>query len=66
MHKVAAYKINIQKSTVFLYTSNVYYQEEKKEKRKEKHFSPSSCLEWGLVPGVGKKHPETLSTDTLT
>ena len=31
MHKVAAYKINIQKSTVFLYTSNVYYQEEKKE-----------------------------------
>ena len=37
----------------------------KKEKRKEMHFSPSSCLEWGLVPGVGKKHPETLSTDTL-
>ena len=31
MHKVAAYKINIQTSTVFLYTSNVYYQEEKKE-----------------------------------
>jgi len=41
-------------------------EEIKKEKRKEKHFSPSSCLEWGLVPGVGKKHPETLSTDTLT
>ena len=31
MHKVAAHKINMHKSIVFLYTSNVYYQEEKKE-----------------------------------
>ena len=31
MHTVAAYKINTQKYIVFLYTSNVYYQEEKKE-----------------------------------